>query len=83
MIRSHGNLRIQRGAEHLHRLGARATCEFLIAFAERHDLTPELLHALNQWRSLDVEIMRAVVQHHCGGRQFPPALAVVEGGRHG
>jgi hypothetical protein len=75
--------RIQRGATHLCALGPRAVAELLIAIAERHALTRELLEALDDWRRLDPATLNGVLQRYTSGRQFPPRLAVVEGGAHG
>jgi len=67
-------LRLQRGAEHVHRLGARAVAELLAQVAnERRDL-PAVLELLDDWRAgLSPELLHAI-----GGDRFPrrPILAV-------
>jgi hypothetical protein len=83
MLDARATLRIQRGAEHLHRLGPRAISEFLIELAEAHDLVPALLDAIARYARLDPAILNGVLQRYTSGRQFPPRLAVAEGGAHG
>lgn len=67
-------LRLQRGAEHLHSLGARAVAELLAELArDRLDL-PDMLARLDAWRDgLTPELL-----HAAGGDVFPrrPMLAV-------
>lgn len=61
-------LRLQRGAEHLHGLGARALAELLAELArDRCDLAGTL-DRLDAWRAgLTPELVRAA-----GGNGFPP-----------
>ena len=61
-------LRLQRGAEHLHRLGARALAELLAELArDRCDLAGTL-DRLDAWRAgPSPELLRAA-----GGDRFPP-----------
>ena len=61
-------LRLQRGAEHVHRLGARALAELLAELArDRCDLVGTL-DILDAWRAgLTPELLRAA-----GGDRFPP-----------
>jgi hypothetical protein len=61
-------LRIQRGAEHVHRLGARALAELLAELArDRCDLAGTL-DLLDAWRAgLSPELL-----HAAGGDRFPP-----------
>ena len=67
-------LRLQRGAEHLHRLGPRATAEFIVQIVkERRDLTGTLA-LLDQWRArLSPEMVRLVGADRfaCGIREVP------------
>lgn len=66
-------LRYRRAAEHLHRLGPRATAELLAEIAEAHGIEDEVLARLDRWRLLRPEVVAAVL----AGRQFPPALQVL------
>ena len=61
-------LRLQLGAEHVHRLGARALAEFLAELArDRSDLAATL-DRLDRWRAgLSPELIRAA-----GADRFPP-----------
>jgi hypothetical protein len=61
-------LRLQRGAEHLHRLGARATAEFLAEVAGQIGGMPCILQLLAEYeRRLSPEMLRQV-----GGDRFAP-----------
>jgi hypothetical protein len=61
-------LRLQRGAEHLCRLGPRSTTELLSEIAERIGGLPCILGLLEEYqRRITPEILRAV-----GGDRFPP-----------
>ncbi len=64
----HDRLRLQRGAEHLHSLGARALAEMLAELArDRCDLA-DTLDRLDAWRvGLTPELLRAA-----GGDRFAP-----------
>ncbi len=67
-------LRLQRGAEHLHRLGPRALAELLAQVAREHRDLPAVLELLDDWRAgLSPELLYAA-----GGDSFPrqPILAV-------
>lgn len=60
-------LRLQRGAEHLHRLGPRAVAEFIGAIGNDHRCLPDMLDLLDQWRErLSPEMLRGG-----GGDRFP------------
>lgn len=59
---------LERGAQHLHDLGARATAEFLIDVAEHIGGMPCILGRLEEYRwRLTPEMIRAV-----GADRFPP-----------
>jgi hypothetical protein len=72
------HLRLQRGAEYLHGLGARAVAEFLAEISAKIGGRPAILGLLNEYESrLTPAMIRAV-----GGDRFPPRpLATVPGGR--
>jgi hypothetical protein len=60
-------LRLQRGAEHLHQLGDRATAEFLAEIADRIGGLPCILGLLGEYEQrLSPQMLRAV-----GGHRFP------------
>ena len=60
-------LRLERGAEHLHRLGARATAEFLAELATAIGGQPAILRLLAEYQDrLSPELLRA-----SGGDCFP------------
>jgi len=61
-------LRLQRGAEHLHRLGARATAEFLTEVAGAIGGMPCILRRLAEYeRRITPAMARAA-----GADRFPP-----------
>ena len=61
-------LRLQRGAEHLHRLGARALAELLAQVAREGRDLDGVLDLLDAWRAgLTPELL-----HAAGGDRFPP-----------
>jgi hypothetical protein len=61
-------LQLQRGAEHLHRLGPRATAELLAELGGLIGGMPCILTLLAEYRErLDPELLRQV-----GGDRFPP-----------
>lgn len=62
-------LRLDRGAEHLHRLGARATAELLAEVASRIGGAPAILATLAEWERLTPGQVRAA---RASG--FPPRL---------
>jgi hypothetical protein len=64
--------RIERGSEHLHRLGARAVAEFLAEGIGEGDDTSSLLNRLQRYQQLDPALLRAV-----GGDRFPRRLRAV------
>ena len=64
----HDRLRLQRGAEHLHRLGARATAEALAEIAARIGGMPAILGVLEEYRARLTPQMLAAT----GGDRFPP-----------
>jgi hypothetical protein len=66
-------LRLQRGAEHLHCLGPRATAELLSEIAYRIGGMPCIIDLLGEYQHrVTPEILRAV-----GGDRFPPRLQLV------
>ncbi len=69
---------MERGATHLHRLGARATCEFLAEVAEAIGGAPCILNRLAEYeRNLTPAMIRAA-----GADRMPPrALRAVESSR--
>ncbi len=63
-------LRMERGATHLHRLGARATFEFLAEAAEAAGSVPGILQRLAEHeRNLTPAMIRAA-----GADRMPPRL---------
>lgn len=66
-------MRFRRAAEHLCRLGPRATAELLAEIAEAHGIEDELLARLATWRRLEPATLAAVLN----GRPFPPSLQAV------
>ncbi len=67
------DVRLRRGAGHLNVCGARATAEFLVAFARAHGVQDALLDSLDQWRDLlTPEMIEAA-----GADRFPPLLQAV------
>ena len=60
--------KLRRGAEHLHRLGARATAEALAEIANRIGGMPAILGVLEEYRARLTPEMLAVA----GGDRFPP-----------
>lgn len=66
-------LRYRRGAEHLHRLGARGVAEFLGEVGRAHNIESDILDRLDTWRA---EISPAMVEA-AGGDRFPPLLREV------
>ncbi len=60
-------MRLDRGAEHLHQLGARATSEFLAELAATIGGQPAILRLLAEYQNrLDPTLLRAA-----GGHRFP------------
>lgn len=66
-------LRLRRGSEHLHDLGARATFEYLLEVGQACECTDQIVALLDEWRRLDPETLRAL-----GGDRFPPLLRAVK-----
>jgi hypothetical protein len=68
-------LRLERGANHLHQLGARAVAEFLSETAAEFNCAAYILQHLAEYeRSLTAAKVRSV-----GGHRFPPRpLRLVE-----
>ena len=61
-------MRLERGAEHLHRCGPRAIAEVLAEVADSSGGTPYMLARLAAYEArLSPELLRAV-----GGDRFPP-----------
>jgi hypothetical protein len=62
------DLRLQRGAEHLHRLGPRAIAEVLAEIGRQAGCMDDVLELLGQYRArLTPELL-----HQVGGDRFPP-----------
>lgn len=59
-------LRLERGAEHLHALGARTQAEFLAELAQRIGGMPACLALLAEYENLSTRALRAA-----GGDRFP------------
>lgn len=74
---------IVRHARHLCELGPRAVAELLIEHAA--NATPAerraLLARLARWQRLRPATLRRVLAVYAGGREFPPRLSVLPGGR--
>ncbi len=61
-------MRLDRGAEHLHRLGARATAEFLLELSATTGGQPAILRLLAEYQNrLSPNLLRAA-----GGHRMPP-----------
>jgi hypothetical protein len=60
-------LRLQRGAAHLHDLGPRATFEFLLELAGQIGGLPATMGLLVEYQRLSLPQVRAA-----GGNRFPP-----------
>lgn len=60
-------MRLQRGAEHLHRLGSRAIAEALAEVADRIGGMPAILSTLTEYERVTPTRLRAA-----GGDRFPP-----------
>jgi hypothetical protein len=60
-------LHLQRGAEHLHALGARATAELLAEVAAKIGGLPAILSTLDEYRRFSPRLLRLA-----GGHRFPP-----------
>ncbi len=70
---SFSQLRLQRGAEHLNRLGPRATAEFLAEIGETIGGLPAILRLLGEYEHrLNPAVLRAT-----GGDRFPRRLVEV------
>jgi hypothetical protein len=65
-------VRLQRGAEHLCRLGSRAVGEFIVEAAAASDDPAVVLDRLDRWRELDLSTLLVA-----GGDRWSPTLAVV------
>lgn len=66
------DLRLRRGAEHLCRLGPRATAELLAELGARHGIRDEIARSLEAYRRLSPEML-----HLAGADRFPPCLVEV------
>jgi hypothetical protein len=64
---------LQRAAEHLHRLGARAIHELLLELTT--EFGPAVFERAEAYRRIDPNILRAL-----GADRFPPALVAIDGG---
>ena len=63
-------LRLVRGAEHLHQLGTRALAEFLAELAATIGGQPAILRLLNEYeRRLNPEMLRAAGGHRMPSRR--------------
>jgi len=60
--------RLDRGAEHLNRLGARATAEFLAELAGIVGGQPAILRLLAEYQNK----LNPALLHSAGGHRFPP-----------
>jgi hypothetical protein len=66
-------MRLRHGVEHLHRLGPRATCKFLIELLDgRDDGIQAALDLLAKYRRITPQMILAA-----GGDRFPPHLREV------
>lgn len=73
----HDLRRYRPGAAHLRGLGERPIAEFLQEIGIAHGIEDDILERLDRWRDhLTPELLRAV-----GGDCWPPALAMLRGGR--
>ncbi len=63
-------LRLQRGAEHVHRLGARALAELLAQVAREGRDLRGTLDLMDEWR----DGMSPAMVHAAGGDCFPPLV---------
>ena len=66
-------LQLERGVQHLHCLGPRATAELLIELVDPVGETEHLLGKLDQYRRLSPDILRAL-----GGDRFPRRVFALE-----
>lgn len=60
-------MRLDRGAEHLHQLGARATAEFLMELAATIGGQPAILRLLAEYQNR----LSPALLHAAGGHRFP------------
>ncbi len=60
-------MRLDRGAEHLHCLGARATAEFLLELSATIGGQPAILRLLAEYQNK----LNPTLLHAAGGRRFP------------
>jgi hypothetical protein len=65
-------VRLERGAEHLHKLGARATAELLAELGNRIGGMPAIIGLLTEYERLTPEVLRAT-----GGDRFPRRIRAV------
>jgi hypothetical protein len=77
LAKARDRLRIQRSAIRLHRLGERAFYEFLLELIENADAAPVVLATLDAYAAVSPATVKAVQDHYCGGRSFPPMLVQV------
>jgi hypothetical protein len=66
-------IRMQRGVEHLHGLGPRATCEFFVELGDRGGGLPATLDLLGQCERR----LTPAMLHVTGGDRFPRHLREV------
>jgi hypothetical protein len=66
------SVRLQRGAEYLHKLGPRATAELLAEVGNRIGGMPAILAVLGEYQNLTPQVLRAV-----GGDRFPRRIRPV------
>jgi hypothetical protein len=62
-------LRLQRGAEYLHRLGSRPVFELLAEISCANGCLPDMLDRLDRYRAITPETVRAL-----GDDRFPVAV---------
>jgi hypothetical protein len=65
-------VRLERGAEHLHKLGARATAELLAELGNRIGGMPAIIGLLTEYERLTPAVLRAT-----GGDRFPRRIRAV------
>ena len=71
-------LDLRRGAEHLIALGPRGLAEFLAEVGAATGTEAAIAEHLAAYRRIDPAMLRDVLTRHAAGRQFPPAVVLVE-----
>ncbi len=72
MAPHHFEQRFRHGAEHVHRLRARALAELLAEIGREHGIVPDILERLDGYGRLSPAMIRAA-----GADRFPPCLVEV------